>query len=187
MRVSSSPRHPNPHPPPWAHPPLHYPRRITDNDIWGAAMLMNSCLNNNLPDGANNWPNFRRGHAYSYIARNLLWNGQASHFMQLWRQVSGGCSRAVQGSTSMPHCGYTAVMAITLHRIIRISMVYHYKPQVIFEQNVIIGATTAAGGQSLGTGPMGGMAQHIYHADNRVQFTWGGDREVMTYDDAGER
>jgi hypothetical protein len=25
----------------------------------------------------------------------------------------------------------------------------------------------------------------VYHADNRIQFTWGGDREVMTYDDAG--
>lgn len=79
---------------------------------------------------------------YSYIARNTLWNGQASHFMQLWRQV-------------------------------------------IFEQNSIIGATEVAGGQSLGTGPMGGMAQHVLHADNTVRFTWGGDREVMTYDDAG--
>jgi hypothetical protein len=57
--------------------------------------------------------------------------------------------------------------------------------QVIFEQNAILGATEAAGGQSLGTGPDGGVAQHVYHADNRLQFTWGGDREIMTYDDAG--
>lgn len=86
----------------------------------------------------------------------------------------------------------------------------HLWRQVIFEQNVILGATEAAGGQSLGTGPDGGVAQHVYHADNRIQvclsgggawggegsiyvhyadnriqFTWGGDREVMTYDDAG--
>jgi hypothetical protein len=61
----------------------------------------------------------------------------------------------------------------------------HMWRQVIFEQNVVIGAIEVAGGQSLGTGPDGGVAQHVYHADNRIQFTWGGDREVMTYDDAG--
>ena len=54
--------------------------------------------------------------------------------------------------------------------------------QVLFIQNTIIGATEAAGGQSVGTN-YGGMAQHIYHADNVLRFTWGGDREVMTYDD----
>lgn len=115
--------------------------RITDNDIWGIGDLFNSCLPG-APAEVNSWPGYRRGHQYSYIARNLLWDGQASHFMQLWRQV-------------------------------------------IFEQNVVFGATSAAGGQSLGTGPMGGMAQHVLHADNTVRFTWGGDREVMTYDDAG--
>jgi hypothetical protein len=115
---------------------------VVDNDIWGAAMLIGSWFMVGEPDNSNFWPNWRRGHAYSYIARNTLWNGQASHYMQLWRQV-------------------------------------------LFERNVITGATEAAGGQSLGTGPMGGMAQHIYHADNLIRFTWGGDREVMTYDDAG--
>jgi hypothetical protein len=115
---------------------------ITGNDIWGMGTLLNSCSNLGNPSGANDWPSWRRGHAYSYIADNVLWAGQSSHFMQLWRQV-------------------------------------------IFERNVITGATEAAGGQSLGTGPMGGVAQHILHADNLVRFTWGGDREVMTYDDAG--
>jgi hypothetical protein len=57
--------------------------------------------------------------------------------------------------------------------------------QVLIVRNVFIGSTTNAGGQSLGTGPMGGIAQHVLHADNTVRFTWGGDREVMTYDDAG--
>jgi len=57
--------------------------------------------------------------------------------------------------------------------------------QVLFLRNVITGATETAGGQSVGTGPMGGVAQHILHADNVVRFTHGGDREVMTYDDAG--
>jgi hypothetical protein len=66
---------------------LPLPAGITDNDIWGAAILINSCLNNDQPSQDNNWPNFRRGHQYSVIARNVLWNGQASHYMQLWRQV----------------------------------------------------------------------------------------------------
>jgi hypothetical protein len=57
--------------------------------------------------------------------------------------------------------------------------------QVLIVRNVFNGATTTAGGQSLGTGPMGGIAQHVLHMDNTVRFTWGGDREVMTYDDAG--
>ena len=116
--------------------------RITANDVWGMGILINSFSSVGNPPGSNNWPNYRRGHEYSYIADNTLWGGQATHFMQLWRQV-------------------------------------------IFERNVIFGATEAAGGQSLGTGPMGGMAQHVLHADNVVRFTWGGDREVMTYDDAG--
>jgi hypothetical protein len=115
--------------------------RITGNDLWG----VNTILNSFAPDGCcgkNFWPSWRSGHQYSYIADNVIWNGQSSYFMQLWRQV-------------------------------------------IFERNVITGATETAGGQSLGTGPMGGMAQHILHADNVVRFTWGGDREVMTTDDAG--
>lgn len=115
---------------------------ITDNDIWGIGTLINSFSDLGDPPAANSWPSWRRGHAYSYIARNVLYCGQASHFMQLWRQV-------------------------------------------IFERNVIFGATEAAGGQSFGTGPMGGVAQHVLHADNTIRFTWGGDREVMTTDDAG--
>lgn len=103
---------------------------ITHNDLWGIGILINSCSNIGNPPDANNWPNYRRGHEYSYIADNVLWDGQASHFMQLWRQV-------------------------------------------IFERNVVFGATEVAGGQSLGTGPMGGMAQHVLHADNVVRFTWG--------------
>lgn len=115
--------------------------RITGCDLWGVNQIFNSFA----PDGSggkNFWPGWRRGHAYSHIADNVLWNGQSSHFMQLWKQV-------------------------------------------IFERNAITEATETAGGQSVGTGPMGGVAQHIYHADNVIRFTWGGDREVMTYDDAG--
>ena len=114
---------------------------ITGNDLFGVNQIFNSLFS----DGCcvkNMWPSWRRGHQYSYVADNTIYNGQSSHFMQLWRQV-------------------------------------------LFERNVIRGSTTTAGGQSLGTGPMGGVAQHVYHADNRVHFTWGGDREVMTYDDAG--
>jgi hypothetical protein len=115
--------------------------RITGNDLFG----VNQILNSFSPDGCcgkNMWPNWRRGHQYSYVADNTIYNGQSSHFMQLWRQV-------------------------------------------LFERNVVRGSTTTAGGQSLGTGPMGGMAQHIYHADNNMHFTWGGDREIITYDDSG--
>ena len=115
--------------------------RITGNDLFGVGQIFNSFYADGCC-GKNMWPSWRRGHEYSYIADNVIYNGQSSHFMQLWRQV-------------------------------------------IFERNVIRGSTTSAGGQSLGTGPMGGMAQHVYHADNNIHFTWGGDREVMTYDDAG--
>ena len=115
--------------------------RVTGNDLFGVNQIFNSFFGDGCC-GKNMWPSWRRGHQYSYIADNVIYNGQSSHFMQLWRQV-------------------------------------------LFERNVIRGSTTTAGGQSLGTGPMGGVAQHVYHADNRVHFTWGGDREVMTYDDAG--
>eukprot|EP00911_Craspedida_sp_UC1_P001117 UC1_evm1s839 len=40
-------------------------------------------------------------------------------------------------------------------------------------------------GQSLGTGPGGGRAHNVYHARNRMQFVWGNDREMVTFDDAG--
>jgi hypothetical protein len=119
--------------------------RILGNDLFGVNIVMNSCYSDGCC-GKDGWggpgQGWRRGHAYSRIADNVIYNGQASHYMQLWRQV-------------------------------------------LFERNVIRGSTTTAGGQSLGTGPMGGTAQHIYHADNHIHFTWGGDREVMTYDDAG--
>lgn len=114
---------------------------IANNDIFGVNTILNSFYPSG-PGGANMWPLWRRGHAYSTICDNVIWNGQSSHFMQLWRQV-------------------------------------------LIVRNVFTGATTTAGGQSLGTGPMGGIAQHVLHADNTVRFTWGGDREVMTYDDAG--
>ena len=51
--------------------------------------------------------------------------------------------------------------------------------QIIFENNSITGISPIAGGQSVGTGPGGGRAQHIYHAKNRVQFVWGNDREIV--------
>jgi len=119
--------------------------RITANDLFGVNIIINSCYADGCC-GKDSWgepgQGWRRGHAYSYISDNVIYNGQSSHFMALWRQV-------------------------------------------IFERNVVRGSTTTAGGQSLGTGPMGGTAQHVYHADNSVHYTWGGDREVMTYDDAG--
>lgn len=37
----------------------------------------------------------------------------------------------------------------------------------------------------MGTGPDGGVSQHILHADNVVRLVWGNDRELLTYDDAG--
>ena len=112
--------------------------RITHNDLFGVNVILNSLY----PTGPPMWPQYRRGHAYSIISDNIIWNGQSSHFMQLWRQV-------------------------------------------LIVRNVFTSATTNSGGQSVGTGPMGGVAQHILHADNTVRMTWGGDREVMTYDDAG--
>jgi hypothetical protein len=57
--------------------------------------------------------------------------------------------------------------------------------QVIFERNTATGSSVIAMGQSVGTGPDGGVAQHILHADNTVSLVWGNDREVVTYDDAG--
>ena len=114
---------------------------ITGNDLFGVNQILNSFASNGCC-GRNSWPSWRRGHSYSRITDNVIYNGQSSHFMQLWRQI-------------------------------------------LFERNVVRGSTTTAGGQSVGTGPMGGVAQHIYHADNTVHYTWGGDREVMTYDDAG--
>ena len=57
--------------------------------------------------------------------------------------------------------------------------------QVVFENNTVTGISPIAGGQSVGTGPGGGYDQHIYHARNRIQFVWGNDREIVTFDDAG--
>eukprot|EP01043_Picozoa_sp_COSAG02_P060794 COSAG02_NODE_8022_length_2743_cov_3.322239_3_plen_359_part_00 len=57
--------------------------------------------------------------------------------------------------------------------------------QVIFENNNVTGISPISGGQSVGTGPGGGYDHHIYHARNRIQFVWGNDREIITYDDAG--
>jgi hypothetical protein len=57
--------------------------------------------------------------------------------------------------------------------------------QIIFEGNSISGISPISGGQSLGTGPGGGRAHHVFHARNRIQFVWGNDREIVTFDDAG--
>ena len=44
--------------------------------------------------------------------------------------------------------------------------------QIVFENNVIQGISLLAGGQSIGTGPGGGRAQHIYHACSmRIKLT----------------
>ena len=40
--------------------------------------------------------------------------------------------------------------------------------QVIFEDNEVTGISPISGGQSLGTGPGGGRAQHVFHAKNRL-------------------
>ena len=55
--------------------------------------------------------------------------------------------------------------------------------QIVFEGNQVTGISPISGGQSLGTGPGGGRAQHVYHARNRIQFVWGNDREIVTFDD----
>lgn len=56
--------------------------------------------------------------------------------------------------------------------------------QVIVEDNVISGASFASGGNNVAT-YNGGYAQHIMLMNNTIEQVWGGDREVITYDNAG--
>jgi hypothetical protein len=56
--------------------------------------------------------------------------------------------------------------------------------QVIFEHNTIVGISLTAGGNHVAS-YNGGYAQHLHFNGNSYQHVWGGDREVMTYDNAG--
>ena len=57
--------------------------------------------------------------------------------------------------------------------------------EIIYERNINTGASVIAMGNSVGTGPDGGVSQHIYHSDNIIKLIWGNDREIVTFDDAG--
>jgi hypothetical protein len=56
--------------------------------------------------------------------------------------------------------------------------------QVIVEDNVISGSSLSAMGNAVAT-YNGGYAQHIILTNNTISHVWGGDREVVTYDNAG--
>lgn len=56
--------------------------------------------------------------------------------------------------------------------------------QVVVEDNVVTGASLAAAGNNIAT-YNGGYAQHVAMLNNSISHVWGGDREVMTYDNAG--
>jgi hypothetical protein len=56
--------------------------------------------------------------------------------------------------------------------------------QLIYEQNSCTGASPMAGGSNIATYE-GGDAHHLYLGGNSWAHTYGNDREVMTYDDAG--
>ena len=56
--------------------------------------------------------------------------------------------------------------------------------QVVVEDNVVTGASLAATGNNIAT-YNGGYAQHVALLNNSISHVWGGDREVMTYDNAG--
>eukprot|EP00040_Diaphanoeca_grandis_P015116 m.76958 g.76958 ORF g.76958 m.76958 type:complete len:898 (-) comp24959_c0_seq1:84-2777(-) len=97
------------------------------------------------------------------------------------------CPVQMNNKTVMAHCHGSMWGTIRNNRIYN-SGPSHFMAQwkqIIFEQNQIVGVSVVAGGQSLGTGPGGGYAHHVYHHANRIQFVWGGDREIVTFDDAG--
>ena len=52
------------------------------------------------------------------------------------------------------------------------------------EDNRISGISMSAGGNNIAT-YNGGYAQHIMMMNNSIDNVWGGDREEMTYDNAG--
>ena len=61
---------------------------ITDCDLYGSYNVLQSMASNTKTGCvATSWPNSCHGATYGYIARNAIWNGGASHFMNQWRQV----------------------------------------------------------------------------------------------------
>ncbi len=56
--------------------------------------------------------------------------------------------------------------------------------QAIVEDNEITGATLAAMGNNVAT-YNGGWAQHVALLNNSISHVWGGDRELVTFDNAG--
>jgi hypothetical protein len=57
--------------------------------------------------------------------------------------------------------------------------------QILFEGNTCIGNNPMTMGNNIDTYG-GGYAQHIYLGSNHIAQVWGNDREVMTYDNAGQ-
>ena len=99
----------------------------------------------------------------------------------------GYCTVQHGSSFGPGHCHGSAWGIIRSNRLFN-GGTSHFMPQwkqMIFENNTVIGTSPISGGQSIGTGPGGGRAQHIYHARNTIQFVWGNDREIVTFDDAG--
>ena len=99
----------------------------------------------------------------------------------------GYCTVQKGNSTTKEHCHGSAWGIARNNRLYNGGSSHFMSQwkQIIFENNTITGISPIAGGQSIGTGPGGGRAHHIYHAKNRIQFVWGNDREIVTFDDAG--
>jgi hypothetical protein len=57
--------------------------------------------------------------------------------------------------------------------------------QVIYENNECTGVGRMAGGDNIAS-YAGGFAHHLFLGSNLYNQDWGNDREIMTYDDAGE-
>eukprot|EP01052_Picozoa_sp_SAG31_P002890 SAG31_NODE_105_length_25008_cov_17.439399_3_plen_993_part_00 len=57
--------------------------------------------------------------------------------------------------------------------------------QIIFENNTCRGNSQMSMGNNIDTYG-GGFAQHVYLSSNHISNVWGNDREVLTYDDAGQ-
>lgn len=117
------------------------------------------------------------GSSWGLIRNNRIFNGGTSHFM----------TQCVIHSTIVCLPVHLCVCTYLIELDIRLT--YHPMrscrwKQVIFENNTITGISPIAMGNSVGTGPGGGYDHHIYHHKNTIEFVWGNDREIVTFDDA---
>jgi hypothetical protein len=89
------------------------PHCRADCDLYSSYNVISSMASNvKVGCDANSWPNSCHGASYGYAARNAIWNGGASHFMNQWLQVgSGGVRVCVWGGgacqSSQPMCIFT--------------------------------------------------------------------------------